>query len=1162
MQGRKLFSAALIACVIPSFGLAQDAPVGDPTSPELAEAPVGGKSAIDFIRIDSASPSVPLRNAGVIRNSEQVDLDGKPLKRGVDYTLDYGSGMLILMKPVKPGQSLRITYRHDPSQVKAGGQRFGESWNSMKLNFNQGTSLMMGLGMAERRADGTVMRSDLYALKNSFGLAPGGGLKMNGMFAYSSQKGVQSQSLLGNNNSNQGDQGGSGIAIVQEIGGKLAGGNVSLQYQSIDSKFTGFNAFSGNGFTDAEVNALSKEKGLKRFGLSIKDVQAGSMKLSQNFSMVGDKGESIRSQSVSLNGKGWSLDYAGRKVDQGFRRFADLRDADRELLRKESGLSTSTIGLQVNQGGVKLGVSQFGVKNQSDKGLIRNQFGVEVGNYKLGYSSQSVDAGFNQFQGVRQADAGQLAREQGMKRTMLSFEANKPFSGLASASFSTSTMANDASGFQSMDFTLNGSNWMYDYAARSTDPGFDGVGRQSEAEQNAHIARIAKMYDPRGIQTRPEERQWFSRPQGMTREMHRIQFSPGKGIGITADQLNLVGATDSGSVTTGTVTWGATRLNFRRQALGNDLVEISSLMGFERERLGNIVGLNKTDFSLETKFSKTGQLFASDMSARAGEVSALRRTFQIKDTNTDIRYTERQVDSNFFNIGQLVDPERELLGQLIGQEQRQLLINTMLMRGLSVKMELAELRNDSLQQQRSIAESLLAWDVDKDTKFQWYRYENNMSDPTGILSDQSIDRLLISRNFSGLGALSYERETRSFDGSTVDTPDSVRNTVTAETRLSGTTSIRTEQTQTNYEDGTSDRVSAHTLSTGITKDAGVSVTDVDIRRTGLRPSERRRNYGFWVNLGNGVKFTYGYARELGQNGTLNSTATLTGGQIGGLTLGGGNYQHQRWDGQRDKSTGNFKIGTTKPIRLGFLQDFQFSMGTDTVRDYNSWNRENQSASFGARMGDVNLGFDYSSQIHNNGGRAVDRAFRFSTANDPKRKLVFDAMLKHRSLPWDQQYMMRNVSVTARFIPGFEVVHQIQTYPEQQRGDALLGSVAQPVRSLAWKINQTASKSNTRFGFAWDERINEQTRQMTRLTTMNLTLNANNPSPITMFYGVEQGDQNNARRTVMRYGFEFNQRPGPNALLNVMFGNVAWHQGQTPGLRRDNWTMRAEYQLRF
>lgn len=1160
MRGKSAVLYALFLCSAPSTGWAQDSPASTPSTAPNSEAatPLGGKPSIDAIRIDSPSPNVPLRHDGVVRGSEDLDLDGRKLVRGKDYTIDYGTGVVILATPTKVGQVLRANYRYDPALAKSTTEG-GNNWSTMKFNFSGGNSMSMGLGMVERGADGTLTRSDLYALKNNFG-AGNGGPKLKGVMAFGNQQSIRSESAFGKE---QATEKGTkrGAAIVQELATQFGGGSVVIGYQSIDKNFTGISALRDSGYSDQAVNAMAKERGLKRIGLSMNNVKIGGLSVNQNFQTVSNGGASIKNNVLDLGGKGWRLNYNGRSVDKNFGRFRDLADGDREQLMKEAGLDTTTVGLNFDNKGSKLSLNSHEVTNNAGNGFVRQSVRYESKTWSMSYGTQSVDKQFNQFQGIRLADAGQIAREQGINRRNFALGFNSPTATGLKFAFSQSAMSNGDKGLEatSVDVSQNGLN--YTYREFGSEAGFDGLGRMSQAEQDANISSIALMYQPSGVNVRPEDRAWFTRGAGLNREMHRIQFSAGKSVGVTASILNLTGRNDSGNVSSVNFDWKNSSFSYRHQSIGANLTEIGNTMSFERERLGTLTDLNKTDIRFSTKFGDKRSLDVDSMDARHGNDTAKRRILKWADPNLQLMYAERGVSSAAFNMGQLVDPERDLLGQIAGQEQRQLLVNWLMMRDLRVQLNFTSGFNDLLNESRNFSESLIDWSPDKTTKLQWYSSSNRSADPTMSLFDHDINRFLISKEFQN-GGFEYERETHEYSGENDTNPSSVRNSFSVETKISENTSVRTEQSQTSYNNGDRDRVSAHTVSTGITKDAGVSVTDVNINRSGARPDERRRNYGFWLNLGNGVKFTYGYARELGTEGKMNSSIGLSGGTIGGLSFGGANYNTQRWDGSRNKSLGNFQLGSTKPMQMGFVRDFSFNLATDTVRDMNAWQRENRTANFGMRVGDLQLGFDYASQIHQNGHRAVDRAFRFKSDQSPKRKFVFDAMLKFRTMPWDQEYAIRNVTLTGRFLPGFDVSHSIQTNPEVARGDALLGSTVQPLRVLSWKIQQTKPDLNTRFGASWEERINEQTHTMSRLASINMTLYANSPSPLNLFYGLEQVDINNQRKSIHRYGIDFSQRPGPNQMFSLSFGNVSWQHGRDDNTRRENWTARLNYQLRF
>jgi len=196
-----------------------------------------------------------------------------------------------------------------------------------------------------------------------------------------------------------------------------------------------------------------------------------------------------------------------------------------------------------------------------------------------------------------------------------------------------------------------------------------------------------------------------------------------------------------------------------------------------------------------------------------------------------------------------------------------------------------------------------------------------------------------------------------------------------------------------------------------------------------------------------------------------------------------------------------------------------------------------------------------------GDRAIDRLFSFSTDQDPKRALRGSVSYKVRTLPNDQQFMVRNYNLTLRPMNGLELSHQLVTNPEVAKGDAVLGSVTQGTRANTWKLDFTGS-DRFKAGLSWQELINEQNKTMSRIGGINFTLFANNASPLSLFYGVEQGDLNGERRTAHRYSLRFDQRPGPNQLFSLFVGNLSWQHSRPQDQKVQNWNVRLEYQLRF
>jgi hypothetical protein len=117
------------------------------------------------------------------------------------------------------------------------------------------------------------------------------------------------------------------------------------------------------------------------------------------------------------------------------------------------------------------------------------------------------------------------------------------------------------------------------------------------------------------------------------------------------------------------------------------------------------------------------------------------------------------------------------------------------------------------------------------------------------------------------------------------------------------------------------------------------------------------------------------------------------------------------------------------------------------------------------------------------------------------------------------------------------------------------------RSRKWRLDFD-QKGSTQAGLSFEEVANDQAKTMSRIGGINLKLFAKNPSPLMLFYGVEQNDRDNKRRTMHRYSLRYDQRPGPNQLLSLFLGNVSWQHSRDSRDRLQNWSMRLEYQLRF
>lgn len=1143
----------------------QDAPAASPTPTPLPQNELGGQSSMDLIRLDGKMLNIPLRNAGVLRGTDTIEVDGKRLERGKDYSIDYPRGLIMLMVPVREGALLRASYRFDRVLEKtASGPGGASQLAQLKLQFAPGATATIGLGMVERSQGGALLMNDIYSLRTNFSGGSGKGFGAKGVFALSSRKAVDSNSLMERKNNADPGTTGQGTAIVQDLSGTIGGSKVQLKYQDIQKNFTGFSAFSDAGYDTAAIEALTKERGIKRTGFSISDVKLGGMKFSQGFDNTTEGKSAITRRDFGLAGNGMKFGFASRKVDANFKRFKDLSDADARILAFESGLTTESWFAELTQKSFAASLQSKAVEDSNSNGFARNALSFKAGKVGFAYSDQKVDPGFSRFQGIREQDWQQVAREQGLRRQNMSLNLGPISRQLKALDINQSQIRANEGRFSAMDLNAQGSNWSVQHYARSFDEGFTYANRMSESELMDNMNTIAKMYEPTGIGVRPEERNWFFQNSGIQRDMTRISFSPGKGIGIRFDHLNLKGRDGSGGLDFLHFKTPTSEMGMRLQNIGEDFNEISRMMQFERERMGDLKGIRKQDFWGNFQIGKQSNLQFNSMRTRLQGEVAERDQLSFNRSDLKFRYSRRKVSEGFEDAGRLIDPERELLRNMVGNEQRQMQLDWLLRRDLQVRLDWTDSQSQDDLIQGTFNHTLLNWNPDKFTKLEFYNYKQNVNSDNSLLNDTRIDRLLVNRVVPRFGMVQYEQEHRSYEGDG-SPAGSMRNTVILEGNLNPDTKVRTEQSRTTYDNGDRENIQAHTVETKITKGAGVSLTDTSINRTGSRPSERKRNYGFWIDFGKGVRLNYGYNRDLNDaaNGTLNSNVSLTGGTFGNLTFGNAGYQTQRWDRTRQRSLGNFSLQSTKPMNLGLIQGFKFNIGADTIRDYDLWQREQNVASASGKLFGLNASFDYLSQyVPQVRSRGIDRTFQFQTPSGPGSKLGVNFLYKMRTLPGEKEFAVRNVNIIAKPFKGYELVHSVQTYPEVPRGDVLLGSLLQPTRSISWKLSQTSPDQNTLFGLAWREDLNEQTRQMTRTATMDVTFFAKNASPLKLSYGLEQGDINNQRRSIHRYSLQYNQRPGPNQLFNLSVGNVSWQHGLSNTNSRENWSMRLEWQVRF
>jgi hypothetical protein len=623
------------------------------------------------------------------------------------------------------------------------------------------------------------------------------------------------------------------------------------------------------------------------------------------------------------------------------------------------------------------------------------------------------------------------------------------------------------------------------------------------------------------------------------------------------------------------------QLAYKKQDLGSQFTELTSLMGFEQRQLGTLFGTSKADISAGFDFSGK-KLNVTNMGADSATGSAKRTSVAFKDKNIDFQGNQRSVATGFTGSGQLADSESALLASMVGYRERDAKLKWQIAPSLKVESLLQESETVQGTSPSKFHQFEIQWDPNRSTSFDYYHVDQSNHTQLATLFAAAIERMSLTKDLGKYGRITLRHESDSFDKSVTQLTDFKREYIAYETRLDKRTSFKTEETRTEFGNGGKEDVNANTISTTLTKRLGVSVTEMQVGRSGndqtTETNVAHRNYGFWYDFGNGLTLSYGYARQLADadQGTQTSTVTLgttkdptTPDKIGGVGTGGAGdvnvtagYGANEWDSNhRTQSFSNIALSSKKAIRVGPFSDVQFNVALDSAADYAQWLKEDRTFAISGKFASNLIGYDYRSQLDASGYRAIDRTYKVET--DPSEKKPFKASVfyKVRTLPWDQQVMIRNYSFTARPMRNLSVTNQLSTNPEVAQPNTLLGSVAQATRSNKWMVDYKENPNLT-FGGSCEELINDQAKTTTRTGGLTATLFERTGSPFKLFYGLEQSDQVALHRTTQRYSVQYDQKAGPNQNWSFFLGNVNYAGSVASGFNKDNWSIRLNYQIRF
>ena len=1113
--------------------------------------------------------------------------------------MDYESGIVYLKRAFRSGDGLVAAYRYDPQAKSSGATAFAGVNSFSGLSLAPGLGLVGGLGLAERAADGTVMSNNVFGWNNALKFGPEGKSSLGGVFLYSDRKKNDTQSgLTMDATAKPGEatkEEGTSQFLLQNFRSSLMGGNVTAEYQDISKNFTSAGQVRSAGFSDADVTRLMKERGLKRQGASVTGMRFGSGPIvGASFRGVEDaKGKGVDWASYSLQQGGLKLAYDTQTVDQQFNRFGDLAEADRAQLAKETGLSRKNLVGEFAQKSGKLSfTSREVVDDKSDATAIRQEARLDAGRIGLQFGEQKVDKAFSRVGSLTGDEQGQMGRSVGTKRQWAGLTA--ALGGKADPgklAFDQLDLETQGGRFSMRDATFASKGFTLDHVSMGAQGKSLPMGALGDGEANVYTKRIGAFFND--VQTNDGHRAAFLAAGDVKRDLTKMRLAVGKGGALVADQLKFGDGEKGGVAQSVALESGKVKASYRKQAFGAKFSDAARLMDFERARLGTVAGLQRTDVSFGITVDKNRSFAFGQMRADDAKGGVSRTTLAVNGKGLAVNAAERKVDREFASADGLIDAEKGLLAQFRGFSERDLGLSYTGTKNLKVALFLQEAENDDTDESRAVANGDVQWQVTGSTNLQIVTQSATSKDRLTNLFGRSMRRMSLLQGFGKVATLKVVDERVENDGKNNAAPDVHKQYIALEAKLNDRTSLRTERTTTDLSNGDKENTSAHTVSTALSRNVGVSISDVATDRQGDDKDERKRAYGLYYDFGKGLRLTYGFNKSLIGDTTGTGVETFTFGQtpntlapnqmggvgaanIGGILVGGGSGANQFYSADADaahtQAFTNVGISTAKPFRFGDFKDLKISFALDRATDYSQYLRENQTAGLSGRIGSNLFAFGYRGQLANpvanpnaatdvDARSAIDRSLSITTDPSPKAPLVVNGSVKVRDVPGDDDYTSRNIAITARPLPGFEVTNQVQTNLEVANPKVLLGSTLLADRANKWSLGFKAT-ADTSFGASWEEKVNDATDASSTLSSLNLTLFQQSGNPLKLTYGMDQIEGAIAKRQVTRYSLQYDAKATSAQTFSLFVGNVGYAYSLDEDLKGMNWTLRMNYQIRF
>jgi hypothetical protein len=1129
-------------------------------TPEPAKE-LRGKPAVDIMPAQSPFLGLPLRHGNVVPGTVHVLLGTQSLKEGEDYTMDYGNGVLYLLRPARPYESVRVAYRYDPtapSTSPVGG------FSLLTLSFGGWGSLQLLTGLSNvQRQEGTLAFSNQYGFSNAFSF---GDTTLQGLFLISdvapTMVGVDGaspdQSTPRNPNASR------DLLIRQLLQTHLLPGlTFTGQYQNVGAHFAGFGLLSSGGIDANAAKQLQAEKGIERISAKVEGDTGLGFQTLYEYQTIEEGASGIERQALEIRNEHARLFYSHRKIDETFTRFKDLAEADRQQWQKEKGISRTNFGGALQWGKGLFSFDQTAIEVKGD-GIFRRTLSYQSPLLHASWLSQEISQNFTRVNDLAEPQKAQWAKERGFHREEITLglpRDDKTYTAL----FEQKKIEYNDRGFASRLAGYDGSRWKILLWEWGADPDFMRLNDLAPSERDQLLQRTLSAY---GAKVDGKDAGTFARQNGLFRRYGSIRGELGQSTTFLSEILRVqdgFGTVDQQHLAISSPQW---KLDWRKQDLDPTFRKTSDLFEAEKKLFGNQFGLTRTDWSLSYTPDKNHGVQISQLQVGDAAGDLERITAKWSAPNMEIQGAFRKVEDSFTRALDLNDPERQLLSQLTGFQQYDILARYSPNKNLFLETALFEADSLRSSPHRSKRHALLRFAPDSQTQLalQWdgHRFQGGNSTSDNLLYD--LLSFQGTRNLGPLGTLSLRREVERFDGTQAEKPDRHTTAIKYEKPLSPNAKISTEQVRTDFQDGGYENVQAYRLDYKVNDRLSLHAGHISVDRNPGKPDDRTHDVGFKYALGGGLVLGYTWTRDLNTFGTgrENLSWSLTEGELGGFRVGGSYGEQRQYQdfNQQTTAVGGFSLSHEKPFNWGPFQNVRVRLGYESKTERGLWQKENELAEFSASVMGVALGSSYTQILLPGEQRAIDRLFKVDLDPSGKKNLQARAQYKIRTLPNNTTQIIREYDLSYKWGDHFQLSHKLSALPEKQHGGVPFGTLAQPIMTRKWSLEYLPN-SDTSLAFQFEDLMNSERHTLDRRTDLALTFFKTTGSPLRFRYGVEQREQpTTGRRTRHVYELAFDQKPGPHQSLSFIVGNVSWQHGIEDGHYWNSWTFRLDYQLRF